>query len=362
MCRWFAYISEHEPALLEDVLIRPDHSIVKQVEKHYLPKLFHHVDKESDKEQRADIAARNLYFNGDGTGLAFYTPVASSYGTARHPLPQTYKTTMPPTNDINFRSLCSNTCSTTIFAHVRMATSDVHQFNSHPFTFGRHIFMHNGGIAEFPKIRRAMGAKMGEKAFGNVRGTTDSECLAGVYMTHLTGPNEDWDKEYTLEEMKTALEKAIADVFEIQTQLVPGVTRDKIPASSLNLCTTDGNKLVAFRFRNTGDALDNDEEQPPSLYTSTTAGITLNRKFPGHPNYARGTDIPMDFAAGLLGNDTVAAEEHKDHLIISSEPTTRDDDEWTLVPKNEAVMVRFDVDGNLDWRTEKIDIPGFEGV
>ncbi|KAL0065220.1 hypothetical protein AAF712_007731 [Marasmius tenuissimus] len=355
MCRWFAYISEKEPALLEDVLIRPDHSIVKQVEKHYLPKLFHHVDKESDKEQRADIAARNLYFNGDGTGVAFYTPVASSYGTARHPLPQSYKTTMPPTNDINFRSLCSNTCSTTIFAHVRMATSDVHQFNSHPFTFGRHIFMHNGVSPSSLRYVERWVRRWVRRRLAMYVGQPDSECLAGVYMTHLTGPNEDWDKEYTLEEMKTALEKAIADVFEVQTQLVPGATRDKIPASSLNLCTTDGNK-------NTGDALDNDDEQPPSLYTSTTAGITLNRKFPGHPNFTRGADVPMNFAAGLLGNDTVPAEEHKDHLIISSEPTTRDDEEWTLVPKNEAVMVQFDADGNLDWKTEKIDIPGFEGV
>ena len=270
---------------------------------------------------------------------------------------------MPPKNDINFRSLCANTSSSTIFAHVRMAPegSDVQQFNSHPFTFGRHLFMHNGGIAHFEELRRPMGNLMEKKAFANVRGTTDSEYLAGLYMKHLSGPNEDWHKEYTLEEMKIALEKAIADVFKLQTELVPGVTTNTIPANSLNLCTTDGKKLLAFRFRNTAAALKNEGSQPPSLYISTTAGAPLNRKFPGHPNFALGVDIPMIFAAGLVGNDTIPTEKHGDHLIVSSEPTTKNDDEWTLVDKNEAVMVQF-LGGKLDLKIEKIDIPGFEGV
>ncbi|KAL0573363.1 chromatin structure-remodeling complex subunit RSC7 [Marasmius crinis-equi] len=331
--------------LLEDVLIRPDHSIVKQVEDHYLPKLFHHIDKEADKAERADIAARNLYFNGDGTGVAFYSHVASQYGTATYPLPQCYKTTMPPTNDINFKSLCQNTCSKTVFAHVRMATSDVHQFNSHPFAFGRHIFMHNGGISDFAKIRRDVCTKLSHQAFEGVHGTTDSEHLGALYMTHL---GEDWGKEYSLEEMKSALERAIGDVLELQKKL-PGA-KNPLAASSLNLCTTDGNKLVAFRFRNS------EAEEPPSLYISTKAGVTLNRKFPGHPNFKKEEEIPEEHAAGLVGSDTKATEDHGDHLIVASEPTTRDVDEWDLVPKNQAVMVQF-ADGKMDLRVEKIEIP-----
>lgn len=78
---------------MEDVLIRPDHSIVKQVESHYLPGLFAsykdsgdvkdpNEDKESEaknpsesetpekskketnKEIQEDMKRRNIFFNG----------------------------------------------------------------------------------------------------------------------------------------------------------------------------------------------------------------------------------------------------------------------------------------------------------
>ncbi|KAF9267931.1 N-terminal nucleophile aminohydrolase [Marasmius fiardii PR-910] len=351
MCRWFAYISETEPAsydwkLLEDILIRPQHSIVKQVQEHYLPGLFHHVDKASDEEQRADIAARNLFYNDDGTGVAFYTTVGSEFGCVSYPTPQVYKTTMPPTNDINFRSLCENACSTTVFAHVRMATSEVQQFNNHPFTFGRHIFMHNGGVAHFTQIRRGLCEKMSQKAFGNIHGSTDSEHLAALYMSYL---GDAWDTVYSLEEMKLALEKAIGDVLDLQSKL-PGATTP-IAASSLNLCTTDGSKLLAFRYRNSDG-----KEQPPSLYFTTTAGVTLNRKYPGHPDFEKDCDIPREHVAGFCGDDVLAAENHGDHVIVASEPTTCREHEWKLIPKNQAVMVHF-VDGQVNLRLEDIKIP-----
>ncbi|KAK7050829.1 hypothetical protein VNI00_004940 [Paramarasmius palmivorus] len=259
MCRWFAYISDKEACLLEDVLIRPTHSIVKQVEDHYLPKLFHHVDKESDKEQRLDIRARNLYFNG------------------------------------------------------------------HPFAFGRHIFMHNGGIAEFERIRRDICSKLSPKAYQNIHGTTDTEHLAALYFTHL---GDDWDAQYSLEDMKKALELAIVDVLLLQSQL-PDATTPLAP-SSLNICTTDGHQLLAFRYRNSED------EQPPSLYLSTTAGVTLNRKFPGHPDFKKQEEVPEVHAAGLKGTNTLQRDVHGDHVIIASEPTTRDEDEWELIGKNKV--------------------------
>ena len=65
MCRWFAYISETEPCLLEDVLITPHHSLAQQVHDHYLPKLIHHSESGDDAEEK-EIAVRNLLFNTDG--------------------------------------------------------------------------------------------------------------------------------------------------------------------------------------------------------------------------------------------------------------------------------------------------------
>lgn len=241
-------------------------------------------------------------------------------------MPQLYKTIMPPANDINFKSLCLNTSSLTVFAHVRMATSEVQLFNSHPFAFGRHVFMHNGSIANFNLIKRDLCSRMSPKAYDNVKGTTDSEHLAAMYFTHL---GDDWGAEHSLQDMKQALENAITDVVELQRKLATPLT-----ASSLNLCTTDGIKLVAFRFRNS------DIEQPPSLYYSESAGVTLNRKYPGHPDYLKFED-PGDAARGLVGIDMLDPEACGNHVIVSSEPTTRDEAEWTLVPKNKAVLVDF---------------------
>ncbi|KAF8756164.1 Glutamine amidotransferases class-II [Rhizoctonia solani] len=268
--------------------------------------LFPHKSAEEDKKQEAESAIRNAHFNNDGTGVAFYNKTMQDYGEAK----SIYKTIIAPTNDVNFQSLCRNTSSRTVFAHVRMATSEVQQFNSHPFAFGRHIFMHNGSVANFSSIRRDLCAKLSTRAYNNIKGSTDSEHLAALYMTHL---GDDWTVHTPTE--------------------TPDATTP-LAASSLNVCTTDGEELLAFRFRSS------EVEQPPSLYYSTSAGVTLNRKYPGHPNYFKWED-PGDAATGLVGPDELRPEAYGNHVIVASEPTTKDEGEWERVPKNKAVMVDF---------------------
>ena len=72
MCRWFAYLSNSEPCLLEDVLISPTHSLARQVSEHYLPKLIHYEPNEDSKATEKEIALRNKLFNADGLGVAWY--------------------------------------------------------------------------------------------------------------------------------------------------------------------------------------------------------------------------------------------------------------------------------------------------
>ena len=71
MCRWFAYISNTEPCLLEDVLILPKHSLAKQVHDHYLPGLTHSEPDEDSNATEKEIALRNRLFNIDGLGVAW---------------------------------------------------------------------------------------------------------------------------------------------------------------------------------------------------------------------------------------------------------------------------------------------------
>ncbi|EJD54672.1 N-terminal nucleophile aminohydrolase [Auricularia subglabra TFB-10046 SS5] len=336
MCRWFAYISDTEPALLEDLLVRPAHGITKQVNDHFLPKLFHHEENVTDEEQRTEIRKRNILYNEDGTGVAFYSTTRAEYGEAAGPRPQLYKTIQPPQNDVNFRSLVQHSSSVCVFAHIRMATSAVHEFNNHPFAFGRHVFMHNGAVADFVRVRRALTALVTHAAFENIQGSTDSEHIAALYFTYLA-PGDDWERTYPVVEMKRALDRTIATIIELQKQL-PGPPVD---ANSLNLCTSDGESLVAVRFRNHAT------QQPPSLYYSTTAGVTLNRKYPGHPN------ITADEPTPRLPTDK-NAEEHGGHVIVASEPTTYNANEWNLIAKNEAILV----DERMNVSKEPIRLPG----
>ncbi|PSN71532.1 N-terminal nucleophile aminohydrolase [Corynespora cassiicola Philippines] len=325
MCRWFAYISPSEPCLLSDVLITPANSISKQCSEHYLPGLLPH-DKEKDLDHSSDglIRMRNSLLNMDGLGIAWYTGAANSYikqiDGAR---PALYKSQSPPINDFNFRSLCDNTETNCVFAHIRASSgSVVTQVNSHPFVFGRHTFMHNGVVSDFSAIRRDLTDLLSFDAYCNIFGSTDSEHAAALYLTNLTnhGDKDTWQKTYPLSEMLNAMVKTAVQILELQKNRL-GTKRTP---NSLNFCTTDGTQMVAIRFRNHAT------QQPPSLYWSESAGRTLNGKFPGHPD-----------SKDILNERAIKTEEdmYGKHTIIASEPTTYDEKEWHLIERNCALTV-----------------------
>ncbi|EMC93976.1 hypothetical protein BAUCODRAFT_216965 [Baudoinia panamericana UAMH 10762] len=339
MCRWFAYISPTEPCLLEDALVAPSNSLARQVHDHYLPGLIaHNPDNLKDSDHLT--TARNSLYNIDGLGVAWYTSSNADFekpngescdGVLREGLfPAVFKTVQPPLNDMNFRSICSNTETRCLFAHIRAASaSPIVAVNNHPFIFGRHAFMHNGVVTSFTAIRRAMCAEMGDAAFASIHGGTDSEHIAGLYMTYLTagGDVNSFQREYAADEMAQAMHRAVATVITLQKKLLG----EEAAPNSLNLCATDGTKLVAYRFRNHAT------EQPPSLYYSTKAGTTLNRKYPDHPD---GIESPNRYA-GLNVDD------HGDHLIVASEPSTYKAEDWVLIGKNQCLVAesggRFEV-------------------
>jgi glutamine amidotransferase len=101
------------------------------------------------------------------------------FGSAEGTRPQKYRTIQPPMNDSNFRSICANSSTFCVFAHVRKATTGVvHLFNNHPFQFDRHMLQHNGGISHFEQIKMKMCGLMSPQAFNHIRGSTDSEHIS----------------------------------------------------------------------------------------------------------------------------------------------------------------------------------------
>jgi glutamine amidotransferase len=252
-----------------------------------------------------------------------YTEASSSYvKRVTGPRPALYKSSSPPINDFNFKSLCENTETHCVFAHIRASSgSVVTQVNSHPFVFGRHVFMHNGVISNFSAIRRDLTDLLSFDAYCNIFGSTDSEHAAALYITNLTnhGDKSTWEHSYPLKEMFAALRKTVIQILTLQ--------RDKLGATntpnSLNLCTTDGSRLVALRFRNHAT------QQPPSLYWSEFAGRSLNTKYPGLPD------------SDAVNEEAVHGEEKRigKHTIVASEPTTYDEKEWHLISRNSALLV-----------------------
>ncbi|KII83803.1 hypothetical protein PLICRDRAFT_180146 [Plicaturopsis crispa FD-325 SS-3] len=358
MCRWFAFIS-HEPVLLEDVLIDPKHAITKQVlhhaftidtiltylffryrqvHDHYLPGLVHHdptQPRDKVEAEEAEVALRNRLLNIDGFGVAWYTDTRAKYEPdfTSGPRPAMYKSVVPALTDPTFTYICGNTDSRTILAHVRAASAPpIVETNNHPFIWGRHSFMHNGSVANFGKIRLAISRKISAENFALIKGNSDTEHVAALYFTHLGDTN----KTYTVEEMRDALASAIKDVADAQAEILSPEELQK-SANSLNLCTTDGEQMVAVRYRNHAT------EQPPSLYVSTRAGVVLNRKFVNVENDNNVTPQQFTDNVGSARELEHEPNDHGLHVIVASEPTTFDVDSWKLLDKNDIIMIDKDM-------------------
>lgn len=132
------------------------------------------------------------YLNGDGFGLGWYPEIrqaesghtthgrdaAKTVTTAADAAPReapreaarepcVFTSTGPAWNDTNLAQLARSIRSPLVFAHVRAATlgSRVCQCSCHPFSYGRFLWMHNGQIGGFHRVRRRLLASLGQTTF-----------------------------------------------------------------------------------------------------------------------------------------------------------------------------------------------------
>ncbi len=146
MCRLFAY--RGAPVWLDSLLIEPEASLISQ-----------------------SMAAREAktVVNGDGCGLGWY---------GGRDTPGVFRDTRPAWSDGNLTSLCRQIRSGLFMAHVRSATSgEVSRANCHPFALGRHLFMHNGQIGHYARIRRDIESLIPDEYYRARLGTGDSEAI-----------------------------------------------------------------------------------------------------------------------------------------------------------------------------------------
>lgn len=154
MCRWMTYSGD--PILAHDLLFRPEHSII-------------------DQSLHARLGGRST--NGDGFGIGWYGDVEGSP-------PVVFKSSHPAWNDENLREVATQIRTPLLFAHVRASTgSPVQRSNCHPFRYGRWMWMHNGSVAEFQKVKHDLLMAVDASLFGAIEGSTDTEVLFFLALT-----------------------------------------------------------------------------------------------------------------------------------------------------------------------------------
>jgi glutamine amidotransferase len=152
MCRWLAYSGS--PVLLEELLYGRQNSLIVQ-------------------SLHSRLGAEET--NGDGFGIGWYGNQES---------PAVFHSIEPAWNDRNLRELAGHISSPLVFAHIRASTgSPVQQTNCHPFRHGRWLWMHNGFLDGFAKVKRDLTVAVDPELYPEIEGTTDSELMFHLALT-----------------------------------------------------------------------------------------------------------------------------------------------------------------------------------
>jgi predicted glutamine amidotransferase len=262
MCRWMAWLGQ--PVLIEELLFKPKHGIV-------------------DQSLHSRMGAETT--NGDGFGMGWY-------GTGDGP--GVYHSVSPAWGDANLRELAAHIESPLFLTHVRAAIgSPVQQTNCHPFRDGRWLFVHNGYLAEFARLRRELMLGIDPHRFADVHGSTDTEVVFQLALTH--GLEDDPIR---------ALERTVGIIETIARRHgVDGAVQASFGVS-------DGETLWAVRYATDGP--------PRSLFASADVD-SIRHLHPENPRFQR------------LSPD--------DRLIVS-EPFADLPGVWHEIPPGTAVTVR----------------------
>lgn len=266
MCRWMAYCGE--PLYLEELLFEPEHSLI---------------------DQSLSSSSKSTT-NGDGFGIGWY---------GHRDEPAVFRDTRPAWNDRNLRDLARQICAPIFLAHVRATTgTEVQRSNCHPFRCRRWLFMHNGVIREFEKVKRDLVFEIDPELFPEIQGTTDSEIMFLLAL----GFGLD-DEPFAALERMAGLVEAVGERHGVDDPL------------EMTLGLSDGDCLYAVRYASAG--------RPPTLFHSL------------EPEALEEIDVDVE----KLSDDA---------RLIVSEPLTSLTEAWEEIPRSTAV--RVDGTGGIEER------------
>jgi glutamine amidotransferase len=165
--------------------------------------------------------------NGDGFGIGWY-------GVGH--TPGTFHSVEPAWNDRNLRDLAAHIETSLLFAHIRASSgSPVQQTNCHPFRHGRRLWMHNGLIREYSRMKRELVLAVDPSLYPAIEGSTDSEVFFHLALT--MGLEDD---------PPAAVERAVGFIEHV------GRSAGIEHPIQMTVATTDGTSVWAFRYSSEG--------------------------------------------------------------------------------------------------------------
>lgn len=190
--------------------------------------------------------------NADGFGIGWYS-VKEDDNT-----PCVFTSISPAWNNTNLRKLCEKVESGLLFAHVRAAYPGipVAETNCHPFQSGRYLWMHNGGVARFRRLRRKMLSLLSDVVYETVNSFHSDSCVCfALFLQRLYDGTPDWNtRERSPSELLEHVEGVISLVANMSREQeeadnINGISSagEEDEVSLLNFCVSDGRSLVATR-------------------------------------------------------------------------------------------------------------------
>jgi len=193
--------------------------------------------------------------------------------------------------------------------------------------------MHNGCLAHFSKIKKRLIAGLSENCFSLIHGTTDTEHAFAIFISHL--PDENPHVQHSIHVLKEAMLNTIQDLLKLTM-----LCGEKPEASSMNFAVSNGEVVIATRFRNSH------REEPPSLYISKTVRYECPNSTDQPTGACPVSAVPSsprlctkDRSSSIdLGRSCDSLSKVKS-VVICSEPLSYNEDQWALVPKNHLLIV-----------------------
>lgn len=249
--------------------------------------------------------------NGDGFGVGYYPLNRADPELDGGPC--VYCAITPAWNNQNLARLAEKTKSDLIFAHVRASTAGVlSETNCHPFVYHTLMFMHNGHVSGFNKIKKRLADSIREEYFLMVQGGTDSEWVFALFLDSLEtlgGKPASSTGHFGDKILRQALLNTIERIKD-WTKEVNGPDGEP---SLLNIAITDGDSVVVSRY------VTSKTEEAASLHFSS--GTRFFEYSPGQycmERRDRGQNI----------------------IMVASEPLTFERSDWITIPTNTVLSIK----------------------